>query len=81
MLVGIEISMVVNMKNIFMYIGMFVVNIWWVYIIKESSVIDVVVYIIDVYLNSCFWEKVGIICEIMLKVGKIIMYILGCLKN
>lgn len=47
-LVGIDISMVVNIKNILVVIGILVVNMWWVYIIKFSSVIEVVVQIMEV---------------------------------
>lgn len=80
-LVGIVISMVVYMKNSLLVIGMLIMNMWCVQIMKERKVMLVVVQIIEVQLNSGLCVKVGMIVLIVLKVGRIMMYILGWLKN
>lgn len=80
-LVGMAISMVMYMQNRLFVNGSLIVNMWCVQIIKDKNVMEVVVYIMEVQLNNGLWVKVGMIVEMILKVGRIMMYIFGCLKN
>lgn len=73
--VGIVMSIVIRVKNgssieLVMYM-------WWVYMVMDRVVIVIVVQIRVLYLKIGLWLKIGKIFEMMLKNGRVMMYILG----
>lgn len=81
MFVGIVMSMVLVMKNICIQLGVVLVNIWciqmkvfWIVMRKEEIVIVL-------QLKSGLWVKIGNIFENMLKVGKVMMQMVGWEQN
>lgn len=77
MLVGIEMIIVVMLKKVLMLVFEFMVKKWCSYMMNDSMLMQVVVQIMFLQLNSVLCEKVVMILENILNVGRIRMYIFG----
>lgn len=45
---------VVDVKYVWVFMFIFIVNMWWVYMMNFRNLMDSIVYIIFIYLNGFF---------------------------